>query len=223
MKAPKKAIEVRILADGFDWPSVIRMLKERVAVVEERREDAVGLRASGHGTGHATEVHLRDVTPEQFSDESIAWLEKQRTPDADPDDIRLNIERGGPWLGAARRWSRRYVGDYQRWSSTEPVSIPFVELWDLARVVAEAAIREERKERARETLELKERWRLERENDRLSSEFEATKKERDDFRSAFEQACETAQSGQWSLMQDVDGPTGMMKTMLDNMKRLLRK
>jgi len=65
-------------------------------------------------------------------------------------DLRKELERGGPWLGAARSWMQSNIrgGDTLCWSSQELVSIPFCMLEDFALRVAEAAIVEDRKRRA---------------------------------------------------------------------------
>lgn len=76
--APKKAIEVKLTANGFTWGEVIRALKQRVARLEEHHENGVGVSAYGYGASHTADVELRDVTREQFADESIVWLEARR-------------------------------------------------------------------------------------------------------------------------------------------------
>ena len=57
------------------------------------------------------------------------------------------VKGGGEWLGAARTWLQIHVrnGDSINWNSTEQVSIPFCDFEDFARVVAIAAIEEDRK------------------------------------------------------------------------------
>jgi len=75
---PRKPIEVRLTANGFNWDEVIRALKERVSRLEEHHEHGCGCSASGYGASHTADVQLRDVSQEQFADESIAWLESRR-------------------------------------------------------------------------------------------------------------------------------------------------
>lgn len=75
---PKKAIELRITANGWNWEQVIAALEERLERVRELREQSGGCSASGYGASHTCDVELRDVTVEQFADESIAWLEAQQ-------------------------------------------------------------------------------------------------------------------------------------------------
>ena len=77
---PRKAIEVKVTANGFTWDEVIRALEKRVAYLKENRELGGGCSASGYGASHTADVLLRDVTQEQFVDESIAWLERQKAP-----------------------------------------------------------------------------------------------------------------------------------------------
>lgn len=97
-----------------------------------------------------------------------------RAPDAAEAALHEELSHGGPWLGAARGWAQRNIahGDTLEWASREMVSVPFADLWELAEAVAEAAIIEERKARARETLDIRERWRLERENEQLRAALE---------------------------------------------------
>ena len=61
--------------------------------------------------------------------------------------FREEFSNGGPWLGAARTWMQSHIknGDTMPWSSTEEITIPFFVLEDLAREVAIAAVREERR------------------------------------------------------------------------------
>jgi hypothetical protein len=75
---PRKAIDVRVTANGFTWDQVIDALEERVSRLREHHEHGAGASACGYASSHTADVHLRDVTPEQFADESIAWLEKQQ-------------------------------------------------------------------------------------------------------------------------------------------------
>lgn len=78
MDYPKKPIEVRITANGFNWPEVIKALRERVGRLEEHHEHGAGVSACGYGASHTADVALREVSQEQFADESIAWLEERR-------------------------------------------------------------------------------------------------------------------------------------------------
>lgn len=78
MQAPKKAIEIKVTANGFTWEETLKALKDRVAYIEERHEHGIGCSASGYGASHTGEVYLRDVSREQFAEESIAWLEAKR-------------------------------------------------------------------------------------------------------------------------------------------------
>jgi hypothetical protein len=77
---PLKPIELKITVNGHNWEEVLRALDERVATVHERREQAGGCSASGYGASHTCDIMLRDVTLEQFVEESIAWLEAQPRP-----------------------------------------------------------------------------------------------------------------------------------------------
>jgi hypothetical protein len=75
---PRKAIEVKVTANGFTWDEVIWALKDRVAYLEAHHEHGGGCSTSGYGASHTADVALRDVGRDQFADESIAWLERQR-------------------------------------------------------------------------------------------------------------------------------------------------
>lgn len=75
---PRKAIEVKITAYGFTWDELIAALEERVIRLKEHHEHGAGVSADGYGASHTADVLLRDVTREQFVEESIAWLERQR-------------------------------------------------------------------------------------------------------------------------------------------------
>ena len=79
---PRKPIEVQITANGFNWKEVIRALRERVDRLAEHHEHGVGVLANGYGASHTASVQLRDVSQEQFVDESIAWLDEQRAEKA---------------------------------------------------------------------------------------------------------------------------------------------
>ena len=97
-------------------------------------------------------------------------MSNKRAPDTDPSSAWLDLKNGGVWLAAARKWLQRNVpgGDSLMWGTSQPVSVSFVALQDdFAREVAVAAVEEERRKRARETLEIQDRWRLERENEKL--------------------------------------------------------
>lgn len=76
--APRKAIEVTITANGFTWEEVIAALNERVDRLRKNHELGAGCYADGYGASHTADVQLRDVTPDQFVEESITWLEHQR-------------------------------------------------------------------------------------------------------------------------------------------------
>lgn len=60
--------------------------------------------------------------------------------------IYQELQTGGEWLGAARRWMQSNVnnGDTLNWGSAEMVNIPFYKLEELALKVAIAAVAEER-------------------------------------------------------------------------------
>jgi len=77
MNAPKKAIEITITVNGFTWDEVFRAMRERVRRIEEHREHGAGVSACGYGASHTATIELRDITPDRFADESIAWLEAQ--------------------------------------------------------------------------------------------------------------------------------------------------
>jgi hypothetical protein len=77
VSCPMKPIEVRITANGFNWNEVIRALEERLSRLKEHHEHGAGVSACGYGASHTADVCLRDVTQEQFVNESIAWLEQQ--------------------------------------------------------------------------------------------------------------------------------------------------
>lgn len=81
---PRKPIEVRISANGFNWEQVIAALDERVERLTKHREKGVGCSASGYSASHSADVFLRDVTVDQFVDESIAWLERQKAEKQSP-------------------------------------------------------------------------------------------------------------------------------------------
>lgn len=81
--APKKAIEVKVTANGFTWPDVIKALKVRVTHLDIHHENGAGVHADGYGASHTADVALRQVTREQFADESIAWLAQQKQQTAD--------------------------------------------------------------------------------------------------------------------------------------------
>lgn len=81
-QAPRKAIEVKLTANGFTWEEVVAALKERVSRLEEHHENGCGVSADGYGASHTADVLLREVTREAFADESIAWLERQKVPEA---------------------------------------------------------------------------------------------------------------------------------------------
>lgn len=62
-------------------------------------------------------------------------------------EIEKEISGGGDWLGSARKWMQSNVvgGDRLAWSSNETINIPFNKLEELAKVVAVAAIAQDRK------------------------------------------------------------------------------
>ncbi len=78
---PRKPIELKITVNGFTWDEVLKALRERVSRIEEHHEHGVGVSACGYGASHTADVQLRDVTLDQFVDESIAWLERQKAPE----------------------------------------------------------------------------------------------------------------------------------------------
>ena len=63
------------------------------------------------------------------------------------EQVKVELSRGGDWLGAARIWMQHNVtgGDTILWSSTTPVSIAFCDLEEFAKTVAIAAVVAERK------------------------------------------------------------------------------
>ena len=65
-------------------------------------------------------------------------------------EIRSELKRGGPWLGAARAWMQNNIknGDRLCWSSTDTVSVRFCDLEELALEVATAAVAKERRNAA---------------------------------------------------------------------------
>lgn len=75
---PCKAIEIKLTANGFTWEEVIEALKERMSQLDEHHEHGAGCHADGYGASHTADVALREVTREEFAEESIAWLERQR-------------------------------------------------------------------------------------------------------------------------------------------------
>lgn len=72
---PSKAIEVRITVSGYDWWKVGANIRELADAVETLRENAGGCVACASSTSRTLEVRTREVTPEQFAEESIAWHE----------------------------------------------------------------------------------------------------------------------------------------------------
>jgi len=97
MQAPKKAIEITITVNGFTWDEVFRAMRERVSDIEERRELGGGVSACRYGASHTATIELRDVTPDRFADESIAWLEAQKAdrPDQAPHGAPRRVLAGG--------------------------------------------------------------------------------------------------------------------------------
>jgi hypothetical protein len=75
---PLKPIEVTITANGFNWEQAIAALDERVERLTKHQENGAGCSASGYSASHTADVRLRDVTVDQFVEESIAWLEQQK-------------------------------------------------------------------------------------------------------------------------------------------------
>ena len=72
---PRKPVEIKVTANGFTWAEAIAALRARLELLEEHHAQGAGVSASGHGGSHTADVTLRDVTRDQFIDESIAWLE----------------------------------------------------------------------------------------------------------------------------------------------------
>jgi len=67
-KNPKKAIEVTIRADGFDWDGIIEMLEECVQEVRQRRERSGGFTVASCRSS-STAVGLRNVTRQEYLQE----------------------------------------------------------------------------------------------------------------------------------------------------------
>lgn len=75
---------------------------------------------------------------------------------ADHMNLDQKLRQGGKCLDAACEWMQCNVrrGDTLGWSSSEPVSIPFCNLENLALTVAKAAVREDREQRQKSVAKL---------------------------------------------------------------------
>lgn len=61
-------------------------------------------------------------------------------------EVNEELRRGGEWLSAARNWMQNNIrgGDTLKWSSNEPIYVPFCKLEELALKVAQTAVYQER-------------------------------------------------------------------------------
>lgn len=72
---PKKAIEVRITVSGFAWDSVEKRLRDLADDIRSKREHAGSATACGYGTSSSLDVHVRDVTPDAYVEEALAFAD----------------------------------------------------------------------------------------------------------------------------------------------------